>query len=155
MGLGLGLVLCLAGCQSLFPRPVYTPPEVPAPQAPPPPAQIARPTFYVAGDRVNLRANPGMDCPKIAILDRNQEVEKVGDAEDWSQIRIKRDGTIGWVSSQYLSATPVTAPAGLAQPTVRRRFRKSRKNPSRPRRNPRRWKNLLRRPSPGESLRLP
>jgi hypothetical protein len=117
IGLGLVLVLCLAGCQILFPRPVYTPPEVPPPQAPPPPAQIAHPTFYVAGDRVNLRANPGLDSPKIAILDRNQEVEKVVDAVDWSQIRIKRDGTIGWVSSQYLSATPVTAPAGLAQPT--------------------------------------
>jgi len=113
----LGLVLCLAGCQNLFPRPVYTPPVAPAPQAPPPPAQIARPTFYVAGDRVNLRGGPRLDCPKIAILDRNQEVEKVVDAEDWSQIRIKRDGTIGWVSSRYLSATPVTAPAELAQPT--------------------------------------
>ena len=88
MGLGLGLVLCLAGCQNLFPRPVYTPPVAPAPQAPPPPAQIARPTFYVAGDRVNLRGGPRLDCPKIAILDRNQEVEKVVDAEDWSQIRI-------------------------------------------------------------------
>jgi hypothetical protein len=85
--MGLGLALCLAGCQILFPWPVYTPPEVSTPQAPPPPAQIARPTFYVAGDRVNLQANPGLDSPKIAILDRNQEVEKVVDAEDWSQIR--------------------------------------------------------------------
>ena len=108
--MGLGLILCLAGCQNLFPRPVYTPPVAPDPQAPSPPAQIAHPTFYVAGDRVNLRAGPGLDRPKIAILYRNQEVEKVVDAEDWSQIRIKRDGTSGWVSSRYLSATPVTAP---------------------------------------------
>jgi hypothetical protein len=116
MGLGLGLVLCLAGCQTLFPKPVYAPPGPPAPQAPPPPPQIARPTFYVAVNRLNLRACPGMDCPKIAVLDRNQEVEKVGDAEDWSQIRSKRDGTIGWVSSRYLSPTPVAAAPEVAPP---------------------------------------
>ena len=107
--LGLGLALCLAGCQGLFPKPVYSPPVVQAPPPPPPPAPVARPTFYVTVNRLNLRACPGMDCPKIAVLDQNQEVEKVGDAEDWSQIRIKRDGTIGWVSSRYLSATPVAA----------------------------------------------
>ena len=111
---GLGLALCLAGCQSLFPRPVYSPPVVQAPPAPPPP--VARPTFYVAVNRLNLRACPGMDCPKIAVLDQNQEVEKVGDADNWSQIRAKRDGTIGWVSSRYLSATPVAALPEVAPP---------------------------------------
>ena len=75
-------------------------------------APVARPTFYVTVNRLNLRACPGMDCPKIAVLDRNQEVEKVGDADDWSQIRIKQDGTIGWVSSRYLSPTPVSRRAG-------------------------------------------
>jgi hypothetical protein len=113
---GLGLVFCLAGCQGLFPQPVYSPPAVPAPAPAPPPPQVVRPTLYVAVNRLNLRACPGMDCPKIASLDRNQEVEKVGDAEDWSQIRSKRDGTIGWVSSRYLSATPVTAPMEVAPP---------------------------------------
>lgn len=112
---GLGLVVCLTGCQSLFPRPVYTPPVAPAP-APPPP-QVVRPTFYVAvKNTLNLRACPGMDCPKIAVLNRNQEVEKVGDAADWSQIRVKQDGTIGWVDSRYLSATPVAAPSEGAPP---------------------------------------
>jgi uncharacterized protein YgiM (DUF1202 family) len=113
---GLGLVLCLAGCQTLFPKPVYTPPTAPAPTAPPPPAQVVRPTFYVAVNRLNLRACPGMDCPKIAVLERNEEVEKLGEAEDWSQVRVKRDGTIGWVSSRYLSATPTVAPPEAAPP---------------------------------------
>jgi uncharacterized protein YgiM (DUF1202 family) len=113
---GLGLVLCLAGCQTLFPKPAYTPPRAPAPAAPPPPSQVVRPTFYVAVSRLNLRACPGMDCPKIAVIERNEEVEKLGEAEDWSQIRIKRDGTIGWVSSRYLSATPVVAPPEAAPP---------------------------------------
>ena len=57
-----------------------------------------------------------MDCPKIAVLNRNQEVEKVGDAADWSQIRVNQDGTIGWVDSRYLSATPVAAPSEVAPP---------------------------------------
>ena len=112
---GLGLALCLAGCQGLFPRPVYSPPVVQAPPAPPPP-QVARPTLYVTVYRLNLRACPGMDCPKIAALDQNQEVEKVGDADNWSQIRANRDGTIGWVSSRYLSATPVAAAPEVAPP---------------------------------------
>ena len=122
MYVGLGLVLCLAGCQSLFPKPTYTPPVAPAPQAPPPPPPVVRPTFFVTVNRLNLRACPGMDCPKIAVLDRNEEVEKVGDAEDWSQIRVKRDGTIGWVNSRYLSATPVAAaPEAAPPPTPPRR----------------------------------
>ena len=116
VGVGLGLALCLAGCQQLFPKPVYAPPVAPAPPAPPPPAPVARPTLYVSVNRLNLRACPGMDCPKIAVLDQNQEVEKVGDAADWSQIRIVRDGTIGWVSSRYLSATPVAATPEVAPP---------------------------------------
>jgi hypothetical protein len=115
--LGVGLIFCLAGCQSLFPKPVYAPPRPPAPKAPPPPPpQVVRPTLYVTVNRLNLRACPGMDCPKIAVLDRNQEVEKVGDAEDWSQIRVKQTGTIGWVSSRYLSPTPVAPPAEVAPP---------------------------------------
>ena len=57
-----------------------------------------------------------MDCPKIAVLNRNQEVEKVGDAADWSQIRVKLDGTIGWVDSRYLSPTPVAASPEVAPP---------------------------------------
>ena len=158
MGLGLGLVLCLAGCQSLFPQPVYTPPVAPAPQPPPPPPQVARPTFYVTVNRLNLRACPGMDCPKIAVLDRNQEVEKVGDAEDWSQIRIKQSGTIGWVSSRYLSTTPVAAAPEVAPPPTppeagdaAAASGNSGQSPNRPLRAPRRWKNLPRRPSPGKA----
>ena len=116
VGVGLGLALCLAGCQALFPRPVYTPPVATAPPAPPPPAPVPRPTLYVSVNRLNLRACPGMDCPKIAVLDQNQEVEKVGDAADWSQIRVTRDGTIGWVSSRYLSATPVAATPEVTPP---------------------------------------
>lgn len=113
--LAVGLALCLTGCETLFPKPVYVPPPAAAPP-PPPRAQIPRATLYVAVNRLNLRACPGMDCPKITVIERNEAVEKIGSAGDWSQIRIKRNGTIGWVSSRYLSATPATPPPEVAAP---------------------------------------
>jgi hypothetical protein len=124
LGVGLGLALCLSGCQQLFPRPAYTPPPSSGPAYPKPRrAQIARPTFYVAvKDHLNLRACPGMDCPKISVLNRNEEVEELGTAGDWSQVRVKSSGSIGWVYSRYLSANPlpalppVTAPAPTPAP---------------------------------------
>jgi hypothetical protein len=116
VGIGLGLVICLAGCEHIFPKPVYAPPPPPAPAPAPPAAAVVRPTLFVAVNRLNLRACPGMDCPKISSLQRNEEVEKIGDADDWSQIKVKSSGTIGWVSSRYLSATPVAAPPEIVAP---------------------------------------
>ena len=89
----------------------YIPPPLPgAPTAPALPPRVSRPVFYVKVNHLNLRACPGMDCPKISLLERDEEVEKVGAAEDWFQIRVKRDGRLGWVDSRYLSPTPVAAP---------------------------------------------
>lgn len=116
---GLVLAFCLAGCQGLFPQPVYTPPVARLPQPPPPPPPVARPTFYVAvRNTLNLRAGPGMDFFMLAVLQRNEEVEKVGESGDWSQIRVKRDGTIGWVNSRYLSPNPVAATPEVAPPSI-------------------------------------
>ncbi|MCL6621924.1 MAG: SH3 domain-containing protein [Syntrophobacterales bacterium] len=97
----LGIV---GGCQP-FIREQIPPPPPPAVAPPPPPP--ARPTLYVAASRLNLRACAGMDCPKLTALERNDEVEPLSEAEDWTQVRVKRDGSIGWVASRYLSATPV------------------------------------------------
>jgi uncharacterized protein YraI len=66
--------------------------------------------------RLNLRAGPGMDFPKIGLLERNEEVEKLGQAEDWFQVKVKRSGTLGWVASRYLSKTKVAIPLEL-EPT--------------------------------------
>lgn len=106
--LGLGLALGLAGCMpSLFGPSL--PPLAPPPPPAAPPFQTGRPIFYVSVSRLNLRACPGMDCPKISVLDKNEEVEKVGDSEDWSQVRVKRDGRLGWVNTRYLSREPLPA----------------------------------------------
>jgi hypothetical protein len=106
--LGAVLTLVCVSCQprmAPMPRQAPPPPPVAAPQPPP-----QRETLYVKVGRLNLRAGPGMDFPKLGLLERNEEVEKMGEAENWYQIRVKRDGTLGWVTSEYLSKTPVTSP---------------------------------------------
>lgn len=114
-GTGLGwrrlVVFLMAGLVFACAQPVYTPrplPPPPPPAAPEPPPQ--RPVYYVNAGRLNLRAGPGMDFPKISTLERNEAVEKLGETEDWFQVRVKKDGALGWVASRYLSATPVPAP---------------------------------------------
>ena len=106
----LGVVLASV-CLSCQPRMASVPP--PRPPAPPParvtPEPPQRPSYYVKVDLLNLRAGPGMDFPKIGQLNRNEELEKVGEAEDWFQVRVKRSGTLGWVAARYLSGQPVSA----------------------------------------------
>jgi hypothetical protein len=100
----LGLVICLMGCQ---PR-VNKAPALPPPVAPAVPLPRAvRPTFYVTTNQLSLRACPGTDCPKTSTLELNAEVEKMGEIKNWTQIKVKKDGTIGYVSSRYLSPQPV------------------------------------------------
>ncbi len=57
-----------------------------------------------------------MDCHKISTLDLNAEVEKMGEIENWTQIKVKKGGTKGYVSSRYLSPHP----AEVAQPTKKK-----------------------------------
>ena len=69
-------------------RPQYYPPPLP-PTPPPrvaPPPQVVRPVFYIKASHLNLRACPGMDCPKVSVLERGEAVEKVGESEDWFRI---------------------------------------------------------------------
>ena len=110
----LGLFICLMGCQ---PRAYQAPPPPPPLPRPAPPPQVARPTFYVTINQLNLRSCPGIDCPKISTLELNAEVEKMGEIEKWTQIRVKKDGTMGYVNSRYLSPTPVeVAPSAKKKP---------------------------------------
>ncbi len=107
--LGL-LALAVVGCRA---RAVLTPiPEISAP--PPAPAHE---TLYVAAHRLNLRACPGMDCPKVSMVDRNEQVEKLEERDDWVYIRVKKDGRLGYVSARYLSREPVKeTPDEIAPP---------------------------------------
>lgn len=112
----LGVVLA-AACLSCQPRLAPAPPPpLPAPPARVTPLPPPRPTFYVRVDLLNLRAGPGMDFPKIGQLNRNEELEKVGEADDWFQVRVKRDGALGWVAARFLSGQPVPAAPETAAP---------------------------------------
>jgi hypothetical protein len=103
----LVLIICLMGCQPQISKAPPLPPPLPAP---PPPAELpppAGPTFYVSINELNLRTCPSINCPKISTLELNAEVEKKGEIKNWTQIKVKKDGTIGYVSSRYLSPKPV------------------------------------------------
>lgn len=115
------LLLCLTvsfatGCTQ---KPKWKPPEEKVVTPPPePPPRVELQVYYVAADRLNLRACPGMDCPRISMLGRNQQVEKVGESQGWFQVRSRQDGTLGWVDSRYLSSTPVAENVALPSETI-------------------------------------
>jgi Bacterial SH3 domain len=109
----LGLVICLMGCQPrVYRTPPLRPPRPPAASLP----QPARPIFYVAINQLNLRGCPGLECPKITALELNAAVENLGEIDNWTQVRVKSDGTIGFVNSRYLSPQPVE----VAQPAKKK-----------------------------------
>jgi hypothetical protein len=111
------LVLFAIGCAQ---KPKWKPPEEPKVVAPTPepPPKVDSQVLYVAADRLNLRACPGMDCPKIVTLNRNQEVEKVGESQGWFQVRSRRDGTLGWADARYLASAPVADSIALPSETA-------------------------------------
>ncbi len=106
----VGVLVLLGGCQK---KVGWAPPPEPPRVQPAPPPKVEYQVYYVAADRLNLRACPGMDCPKIALLTRNQEVEKVGESQGWFQVRSRQDGTLGWVDARYLASAPVPESAAL------------------------------------------
>lgn len=121
----LALVICLIGCH---PQAYQSLPRQPAQPPAATPPRVTRPTLYVAINQLNLRACPGMDCPKISSLELNAEVEKMGETKNWTQIRVKKDGIIGYVTSRYLSPHPMQA----AHPTKKKRKKEKPAKPSQP-----------------------
>jgi uncharacterized protein YgiM (DUF1202 family) len=101
----LGLAICLMGCQPRVEKAPLPPPLPPAAAAPIP--RPVRPTFYVTINQLSLRGCPGTDCHIITTLELNAEVEKMGETKNWSQVRVRKNGNIGYVSSRYLSPQPV------------------------------------------------
>jgi uncharacterized protein YgiM (DUF1202 family) len=105
----------------------WKPPDEPKVTSPPPeaPPTVQYQVLYVAADRLNLRACPGMDCPRITLLTRNQEVEKVGESQGWFQVRSRQDGTLGWVDARHLASAPVSDSVTLPSETVQPKQTKS------------------------------
>jgi uncharacterized protein YraI len=128
-GVIMPLVLCLLallanGCTH---KAGWRPPEEPKIATPPTeaPPKVEYQVMYIAADRLNLRACPGMDCPRISLLSRNQQVEKVGESQGWFQVRSRQDGTLGWVDGRYLSSSPVAENVALPSEAVQPKQTKS------------------------------
>ena len=118
----LGLVICLMGCQPPGTKaPLLSPPRPPAATLPHP----VRPTFYVTVNQLSLRGCPGLDCQKISTLDLNAEVEKMGVVDNWTQIKVKKGGTIGYLNSRYLSPHPVEVAQAAKKKPKKAKHRKA------------------------------
>ncbi len=62
---------------------------------------------YVDAEQVNVREGPSTDNPVLTRLGRGEAVTIVAtDASGWARIRIEGDGLEGYMSMDYLSATP-------------------------------------------------
>jgi len=69
--------------------------------------------FLAPGTRVNLRAAPSLASPVLRILDarvEDVELQLVEAGEAFYQVRTA-EGIVGWVSRDFSSLTPYTAPA--------------------------------------------
>ena len=68
---------------------------------------VAGDVAYVDAEEVNVREGPGTDNPVLTRLNRGEAVTIVAtDATGWARIRIEGDGIEGFMSMDYLSATP-------------------------------------------------
>lgn len=78
---------------------------------------VATPRFdavlYVSAGSLNLREAPGTDAPVLASLPRNTAVRAGELRGDWVQVSAR--GFVGWVSRDYLSASPTDAAPGVVR----------------------------------------
>ena len=65
---------------------------------------VTKTTMY-AKSSVNVRSGAGTSHSKVGSLAKGQEVTKVGEENGWSKIEF--NGTVGYVSSKYLSTEKV------------------------------------------------
>ena len=59
---------------------------------------------YCTADSLNVRSGPGLDYRGIGGLVHGEKVTVLGQQGDWYQIQF--GDTVGYVSAQYISATP-------------------------------------------------
>ncbi len=57
---------------------------------------------FVAGDRVNLRSQPGTEGEVVAVLNRATPLYRVEEKDDWLLVRTTR-GQAGWIFQRYVS----------------------------------------------------
>ena len=90
----LPIVLLAAACA--------TPPP-PPPQPAPAPAP-AEHTMYVVAKTLNVRAEPSTSGKVVTQVKQGDPLTVVDESKGWSSVQLA-NGTSGWVSSDYISAT--------------------------------------------------
>ena len=61
---------------------------------------LAEPVPMYAGSRVNVRSGASTDADVVTVLNRRQEVQKIGEEGEWTKILL--DGETCYVASAYL-----------------------------------------------------
>jgi uncharacterized protein YraI len=64
-------------------------------------AQLLRPRLVVDGEGLRLRSGPSTGSTSVTLLYRGQEVARLGQRGDWTQVEIG-DGRSGWLASRYV-----------------------------------------------------
>lgn len=89
-----GMALAPTSVQTV---PVRTPEKPPAVRA------------YVTGNGVGFRSGPSTAAAIIDRFDRGREVNVLGSAEEWSQVRDQLSQREGWMATRFLSSTKPAA----------------------------------------------
>ncbi|MCC6904823.1 MAG: SH3 domain-containing protein [Anaerolineae bacterium] len=75
---------------------------------------IANPTAMIAPYNINVRAEPSIDAPVVAVIPFNTEAEANARTESSSWVRVRYDGVEGWVARWLviLRADVIALPVG-------------------------------------------
>ncbi len=75
------------------------------------PKQLPNEYYYVAVNKLGLRAKPWIKDEIIRTLQFNEQVQKISqNSQGWFKVRLPANGAIGWVISRYLEPLPLTSP---------------------------------------------
>jgi SH3-like domain-containing protein len=75
--------------------------------------QAPKPYYYVATKKLILRAQPSASGTVVRTLQFNDQVQKIGETENWFNVRQPASGAVGWVFSRYLEPLPLVSPRGV------------------------------------------
>lgn len=75
-------------------------------------------TLVVDTERANVRTGPTPAAPSIGTVTRGFRVERIGEADGWTQVRIQTDRglQIAWIKSTLLTQAPAEAVPEIRQP---------------------------------------
>jgi basic membrane lipoprotein Med (substrate-binding protein (PBP1-ABC) superfamily) len=63
-------------------------------------------TATVTADNLNVRSGPGLDYDVVAVISEGSSYPALGRNDDGSWVEIDADGTIGWVSAEWVEVDP-------------------------------------------------